>query len=230
MRNCIVTVVGKKGSGKTTFAISLVDESPRVVIIDRMYEYENGIVCTSYDMVLDALSKYWRGDFRVICRLRSDMEYAMVFRFLTDAIQRCPTTPISLVVEEADFFASPQRIEPTLDYIYRYGRHYYINVLAVARGDTDLHRSMIQNADRIVMFQSHRFSSEMRERFTDEERATARKLKTAEWGTVPVEGVNYLEYGRGEGQPGVAEYWRAFQFSASHKVALKPLARAEAGR
>lgn len=142
-----------------------------------MVEYD-GQVFTTFDGAVDYLAVSWHQDFRAIVRFDNDLYYRELFRFLFYSASRCPTEPISVVIEEADFFCSPHAIEPNLEVLYKYGRHRHINLVSIARGDTDLHRSVLNNSDCIVSFRARKFSRDMRERFSGEELERIQSLET----------------------------------------------------
>jgi hypothetical protein len=194
MYNAVVTIVGMKGSGKSTFTKTLIAPTPRAIIIDRLFEYEDGEIYTSYENAIQRLGALWRQDFRIIVRFRKDWHYREYFRYLAELSDRAPARPVGLVVEEADFFMKPQFIEPNLSYLFRYGRHFKISLISIARGETDLHRDAIQNADSFVVLRCNRFSKEMRERFDDEQLQVIRKLDTLTPGMSPVKGKHYMTY------------------------------------
>lgn len=194
MRNCVVTVVGQKGSGKTTLAKLLIASAPRAVIIDRLFEHEGDFVTANCEDALDYLATNWRGQFRLVARFNQDEHYALLFRYLSYTTQKIPAQPISVLIEEEDFFASPASIEPTLDYMYKYGRHSRINLLGVARGDTDLHRSIIGNSDCLISMRMHKFSKEMREKFDASELENLRRMETLTPNLTPIKGTHYLVY------------------------------------
>lgn len=194
MRNCVITIVGQKGAGKTQMARRLADQSPRLVIIDRLLEHEGTLVTTSAPKALGYLAENWRGDFRLVCRFRTELAHAAMFRYLAYTAQRCPTLPVSLMVEECDFFSNAHGMEPTLDYLYRYGRHARINLLAIARNDTDLHRSILSNTDALIAMRVHKFSKEMREKFDAQELSKIRGLTTLTPGVAAVKGTHYYVY------------------------------------
>lgn len=194
MRNCVITVLGQKGAGKTQCARRLIAMAPRAIIIDRLMEHEGRYITSDPEQAFNYLAKNWRGNFSLVVRFRQDNHYSALFTYLGKTSQNCPTLPFSVLIEEEDFFAGPNSIEPALDYLYRYGRHSSVNLIGVARGDTDLHRSIIQNSDAVIAFRMHKFSKEMRERFTDEEREQLRRMQTLTPDQVPKKGVHYLVY------------------------------------
>lgn len=189
----MLTILGQKGAGKTTFARWLLAQTPRAVVVDRFLEYE-GAVTGSYDAALDYLAANWRGQFRLVCRFTSDLYYREMFRFLTYTAEKAPTLPISLIVEEADFFARTHYIEPSLHTAYNYGRHWDINLISVARVDTALHRDVIHCSDVLVVFRTRKFNADMRERFSQEELQRLIHLEQLVPGVAPVKGKHYLTY------------------------------------
>ena len=193
MRNCILTITGQKGSGKTSLAKHLVKLCSRVIVIDRMVEYD-GEVFNDFESAIDYLAVTWHGDCQAVVRFDNDLYYRELFRFLFYTASRCPTKPTSVIVEEADFFCSPHAIEPNLEALYKYGRHRHINVASIARGDTDLHRSVLNNSDCIVSFRARKFSRDMRERFTAEELERVQSLETLTPIIEPKAGVHFLTY------------------------------------
>jgi len=189
----VLTVLGQKGAGKTTYARWLLERTPRAVVVDRFLEYP-GAVTGKFNDAVDYLAANWRGPFRLVVRFTDDLHHRELFRFLAVTARRCPTLPIGLVIEEADFFCRPTFIEPTLDALYRYGRHYRLNLLSVARGDTDLHRAALQASDCLVVFRSRKFSGDMRERFAGAELQAVQRLESLVPGAVPEKGRHYLTF------------------------------------
>lgn len=193
MRNCTLTILGQKGSGKTTFARLLLVRTPRAVVVDRFQEYD-GAAVSSFPAALDYLAANWRGRFRLACRFYQDLHHRELFRYIILTARRCPTLPIALLIEEADFFADPHGIEPVVDYLYKYGRHWQLNIVSIARGDTDLHRSIINNTDCFIIFRQRRFSGNMRNLFAPSDLAHLPSLETLTPNVTPEKGVHFLTY------------------------------------
>lgn len=224
MRNCVVTIVGQKGAGKSQLSRRLVAHTPRLITLDRMMEYGEGkdFVTSQPEIAIDYLAYNWRANFHLVTRFRSDQATALFLRYVAVTAERCPTLPISLRVEEADFYARPQGIEPALGHLYNYGRHARINLVAIARGDTDLHRSIIGNSDFLIACRMHRFSTEMREKFTPEQLAAIRGLKTITPDVAkPVKGTHFLVYPDSAESPAdVFASWNDHQIVASPQRGL----------
>jgi hypothetical protein len=209
VRNALVTITGQTGSGKSQITTRLIAMTPRVIILDRMFEYESAPIITDYDKSLQYLALNWRApNFAVSLRYTQDEHYKNFFRYLAELSDRCPSLPVSVVVEEADFFMSPHMIDPGLSYLYRYGRHFRINIITIARGDTDIHRDAVQNAHAFVVMRSRKFSREMREKFDVEELERIRELQTLTPGVTPEKGVHYMVF---PDDADLFELWRTAQ-------------------
>lgn len=223
MRNCVVTIVGQKGAGKTQIARRLLALSSRVIILDRLNEHDGQMITSNPERAIDYLAHQWRAPFRLVTRFRSEIATGLFLRYVATTMERCKTLPISLLVEEADFYASPQGIEPALGYLYNYGRHFACNLIAVARGDTDLHRSIVANSDFLVACRMHRFSGEMREKFASVpiEISQVRNLKTVTPDVSPVKGEHYVLYPDSQESPSdLFASWKAHQIAPPNEKGL----------
>lgn len=221
MRNCAITIVGQKGAGKSQLSRRLVLKSARLITLDRLMEYDGTLVTSNPETAIDYLAHNWRGGFHLVTRFRSDTATGLFLRYLAVTAERCPTLPISLRVEEADFYSRPQGIEPALGHLYNYGRHASINLLAIARYDASLHQTMLNNADFLVALRMHKFSAEMREKFTAEQIRMIRGLKTIEPDTVAEKNVHYCVYPDSEESPAdIFAAWNAHQITPTKKPAL----------
>lgn len=193
-RNCIITITGQKGSGKSSLAKHLGKRSPRIIIIDRMAEYD-GVTYSQPGPCVDAIASGWfQPSMRIVARFRSDTAHATLFAFIRECADRCPGPPLSVVVEEADFFATPMAINQDLYDLVAYGRHWSINLIFVVRGDTDTHRIIRNCSDGIIAMRQYRLSADMRERFTATEVQQIIGLTTYTPDSEPVLGTHYLTF------------------------------------
>lgn len=128
----IVLVYGKTGSGKTTLAKRFFSESKRVIVIDSLFEYESELVF--YD--LESLIKYFNENkpltFKIVCRFSNDFDVEGLFLIVKQI------TNVVLILEEAEIYISPYTRFSNFLYLVRYGRHFNINILAIARRATEL--------------------------------------------------------------------------------------------
>jgi len=211
MKNCTITILGSKGSGKTQFSLRLRKDCQRLIVLDRLMEHEGGFVTSNPEAAVDFLANNWRGKYTLVTRFRSEVATGLFLRYLATTAERCQTLPVALLVEEADFYARPQGIDPGLAALYNYGRHFNVNVIAIARGDTDLHRTIIQNSDVIVACRMQKFSTEMRERFNGNEIDSIRRLQTITPAVTPVKGKHYMLYPDDDGRLDVFKLWKNAQ-------------------
>jgi hypothetical protein len=128
----IILVYGKTGGGKTTLAKKFFNDSKRVIVIDSLFEYESNLIF--YD--LESLIKYFNENkpltFRIVCRFNNDFDVEGLFSIVTKI------TNVVLILEEAEIYISPFTRFSNFLYLVRYGRHYNINIIAVARRASEL--------------------------------------------------------------------------------------------
>jgi hypothetical protein len=65
-----------------------------------------------------------------------------------------PVEPLTVLIEEADLRCSPQYMVPALDKLIRYGRHWGVSIVALARRPAEISRHLTAQADTIVSFQT----------------------------------------------------------------------------
>lgn len=139
-------ILGRPGTGKTTLARNLVTRIPRTVILDTLgHDYGGGcVVCT-----LGGWLEYWK-------RVRDLPACRVIVRpaeaGLTDAIWRDVPLgrPTWVVVEEADRYCSATVTDPGLLDLIRYGRHWGVSLVGVARRAASVSRTWTAAADWIV--------------------------------------------------------------------------------
>lgn len=152
-QNTIITLLGRKGSGKSTLTAEIIRESPRVVILDYLGEYGANVkaqVVTGFRPALDALVEA-SGERRFRLSLRIEDE-DLAMRILPVAWE---LSDYLLVVEEASAYCSPTQIPPELARMVRFGRHQRISQLYVAQRPSMLHRHITSQSDLIISFRQH---------------------------------------------------------------------------
>lgn len=198
MNNCVLTITGQKGSGKTTFAKSLVPLCPRRIVVDRLLEWENGQPFRKLDPAIDYLVTHWFDrELAVTIRFRTDYEHTLFFEFLRTSldIEAAPLPPPTLLcIEEIDFFARPNSIDPWLRDLYNYGRHWNLSLIGLVRRDTGTHPDVTGASDAIAAFRQHKFSADMRDKFTGEQLAQIMRLETLTPGVAAQNGKHYLTH------------------------------------
>jgi Cdc6-like AAA superfamily ATPase len=106
----LITIVGKRGRGKTSLVIELVKnwDADRVLILDFLGEYS--------ELAYDSRIKISRGN---------------LYPFLKEAWDESPSYNRTLIVlDEIDCYS---KYDEHISYIYKYGRHARIEIIAVSR-------------------------------------------------------------------------------------------------
>lgn len=143
----IILIFGKTGSGKTTFVKRLVKKLNRVIIIDKMFEYEDGIIFYKFEDLLNYFLLNKPSSFKFICRFENDIDIENLFIFCWYVKN------LVLVVEEAEMYISPFVKQSNFLRLVRYGRHRGISIIAVARRVIEVSNDIKANSDKIVTFQ-----------------------------------------------------------------------------
>lgn len=148
MQNLIITILGKKGSGKSFLTKKLLPRFPKpVFVLDSQDEYKNGVIFQSYIDLRDYLvkRKINRSGIYVL-RPESDDDVSSFFT-LVYRLGSC-----SVIIEEASLYCNPYRIDDGFKKIMNYGRHRQINLIAIARRGSELHRDITAQSDFIISF------------------------------------------------------------------------------
>lgn len=145
--NVIISIFGRKGSGKTTLARRIIREYPRVIVIDTVGQYPEMEVVFGRESILDRLLRANKERaFRLSLRSGQTED-------LLDALEVCYEIPhVMLVIEEAGFYCSPTLIPDAVSKLVRYGRHRAISQIYIAQRPSALHRDMTSQSDLIVSF------------------------------------------------------------------------------
>lgn len=151
--NTIGSLFGRKGCGKSTLALEIMREHPRVLVIDYLGEYGTGKGFTVHEgfvSSVNALSR-WAGRKRFALSLRVD-EVHEALALLEVAWEM---RGYLLVIEEASWLCSPSQLPRELSKFVRMGRHREISQLYVAQRPAMVHRDVTSQSDFIVSFQQH---------------------------------------------------------------------------
>lgn len=142
----VTLIFGKTGSGKSFHAKKLIKNFNRVVIIDALYEYENGIIFTSFDDLINYTIDFLPPRFTFICRFQSNEEIEFLFKMCYQLGN------LLLVVEEAEIYISPYSKSSEFLNLVRYGRHRSISILGIARRTAELSIDLRAMVDKIISF------------------------------------------------------------------------------
>lgn len=187
MTRTIEIIFGKTGSGKSTFVrAKLLSQYKRLIIIDAMREYNDGLIFTSFEDMIDYIKEndiFDLEEFTLICRFTSDKEIDYTFQ-LCEAMQN-----VCLILEEAEIYISPFTKSSQFIRLINYGRHFEVSIIAVARRTAELSNTLRAQVNTIYSFiqtDSNDLEKMKKLGFNDLE-----KLQSYEYPNEHVEGVHY---------------------------------------
>ena len=151
MTNLIICVFGKKGYGKTHFVKhTLLPQFDKLIIIDSLAEYEDGVLISDIPSLADYLEKNQDGPYRIIYREplahTEDLEPSAAFKIGWSAIGA------TIVIEELDIHASAISSPASIQCLLRYGRHREINTIGISRRAAEVPRTITSQADLLISF------------------------------------------------------------------------------
>lgn len=152
-QNLVISVFGRKGSGKSTLVMTMLEEFDRVFYFDAMGEADEKrgfTVVHGWQACIDAMMKV-RNDKRFKLSLRMDDTEELVR--LLDLAYEIPDQ--CTVVEETSFYCSPSYLPSEISKLVRYGRHRRIDQIYIARRPSEIHRDLTAQSDLIVTFAMH---------------------------------------------------------------------------
>ena len=151
MDNAIITVVGKKGSGKTFLTREILKDWNRVLVVDPMGEYRRNFetpqgLASSCRSIVSAFDKR---EFRISAQ---GLDPGDSMRLLSLAWE---IRDFVLVVEEAGLLCSPFEFPEAISQVVLRGRHRGISQIYTAQRASTIHRNITSQSDLIVTFRQH---------------------------------------------------------------------------
>lgn len=150
MQREVVLVIGKTGSGKTTWAKNFIRDKTRVLILDAGFGDYSAREHENLSDLIDETEKQncnGSGFFRFSYTPRSSE--SGVILDLARVTGNC-----WLVLEEADRLDDP-RYMPEYDEVISRGRHYGVNILAVSLYPFKLPADLRRQATRLICYRMH---------------------------------------------------------------------------
>lgn len=153
--NKITFIVGRKGSGKSCLAASLVSEADKRIILDPMFEHKGGILVTDFDSLVEYTDRLRLHRYAVVFRSMEPIETDLLVALLTEGDPNMPPLPgVTIFIDEIDKLCDARVISEGLKRLVNYGRHYRVSLIAASRRPRQVHRDITANADRILIGQS----------------------------------------------------------------------------
>jgi DNA helicase HerA-like ATPase len=136
----IEIIFGRTGSGKTTLVKKKISEIDRLIIIDALNEYTDGLIFYRIkDFAQYFLDNPNLKTFKIILRFHNmdlNTDNEEIFDKLFDIIFHIGN--LTLIIEEAEIYISAGNRKSVFNNLVKYGRHKNISIIAVARRVTEL--------------------------------------------------------------------------------------------
>lgn len=150
MQREVILVLGKTGSGKTTWARNFIQTKSRVLVVDAGFgDYPATSIPSLNELILtaDRLNANGNGFFRLTYTPR--INETPIIMDLSRVLGNC-----LLTLEEADRFDDP-KVCPEYDEIISRGRHYGVSILGISLYPFKLPADLRRQATRIICYRMH---------------------------------------------------------------------------
>lgn len=155
-----ITIIGMSGSGKTTLSRFIQKAYPRLVIFDRMHEYEvaksdlNSCEVTDWRSFEKAVRwSLGRSRFRIVIHLDPRAGKDDVF-FESALWALYARRDVCVVIEEVWNFANRHAMPRALKELYLTGRHRRIGVITTSQRPAEIHKTIIAMSQHVMCFQT----------------------------------------------------------------------------
>ena len=144
----VILIFGKRGSGKSYLAHSILKSHKRYLVYDVLGEYEDGVCFESKADLADFWERNLDREFRLIYRPLKPRDE---FEDICKLVLACGD--MTFLVEELDTFCSPQEIGDSFASIIQRGRHFNITFIGVSQRPFGINRVISSQAKEIYTFQ-----------------------------------------------------------------------------
>ena len=148
--NTILCLFGKKGSGKSYLAREIIEDWPRVIVLDTMAEYDFPRRAWGFDECCRLLVEIAEEKRYKVSLSGIDAEEGVA---LLGVLWEFDDTLI--VIEEAALYCSPYQMPPEIANLALRGRHRGISQLYTSQRPATIHRSISAQADLVIAFRQH---------------------------------------------------------------------------
>lgn len=147
----IYLIFGKTGSGKTFYVKKLIKNFKRVIILEpSLDEYDNeGIIFYDFLSLITYIKQYnvnLTTNFIFVCKFTNDEDVEKLF-ILCERLKN-----LVLILEECEIFISPYNKSSNFLRLVRYGRHYNISIIGIARRLSELSLDFRAQVNKIISF------------------------------------------------------------------------------
>lgn len=152
-----ITVLGTRGTGKSTLARKISGAWPRKVIIDPINDWTEGLIVRSFNEFSLKLGQFKREEKR---------SFTIIFRFspddhnkeeiLDEVLRLCfHFTDLQVIIDEVQLFASPQYVSTYLKNILFLGRHKKVSLMAITQRPSQLNKNILSQSAHVFAGQLH---------------------------------------------------------------------------
>lgn len=152
-----VTVLGTRGTGKSTLARNISGMWPRSIVIDPVSDWTDGEVIYSFENLAHRLIELKKEDankFRIIFRFNPDQEnketifneiLRLAFHFKN----------LQVVIDEIQLFSTPHFLPNYLKNLLFIGRHNGISLVCITQRPGQLNKSILAQSFHVFVGQLH---------------------------------------------------------------------------
>lgn len=154
----ITGIWGRRGTGKSTCAKDLIDNTRRLIVYDPLFEYgqEKCAIVSSIEKMIIAIKKGWYTGFRIAYQPETGSNHvnnlAQICKYLLRVQQpyreEMINEKITLVIEEMSL-SVPNQNRPELRNFLdtcNIGRHYGIEIIGISQRPAEVHTTFRSNA------------------------------------------------------------------------------------
>ena len=151
----VVIVFGRRGSGKSTLGKYLLrrrvrDQGSIGIMVDTLLEHSD-LPLVDLGNVPHLLSAGYSTVVRVA--VPDDAAFSQLQRILAD--RSIDTPAVDLAIDEVSYWTKPNQTSPGLSALIRYGRHWRVDLLGIARRAAETSREFTSQVDRFYIYATH---------------------------------------------------------------------------
>lgn len=163
----IITIFGMRGSGKSTLGKNIAFQYPRLVVIDRLREWQDSDTVAGRDLITDN----FREAIDFLVNKLGQKEWRLIFQFdveqgnesqndTLDAILRTlykrgsiSGENVCLLIEEVHFFASTHSITQWISECIFTGRHANLSIIASSQRPATVAKALVSQSAHVFIGQ-----------------------------------------------------------------------------
>lgn len=143
--NEIITVLGQRGSGKSSWVKKHIPNVPRFILWDTLGEYTSFEQFENLQDLFNYVHKNQGGPFQAVYNSIENEDFERVCQ-IVGAVENC-----CFIIEEVDTYATPTQCPYELMKLLKIGRHYNISMIFVSRRPAEIHRMITSQSQRFIL-------------------------------------------------------------------------------